>query len=69
MIVDFVKSGEEFGLSESAVGPLRQMQTDRMRTRMGREAGCADRGFIVRVFTANLAIANIHRVIPAQNEA
>jgi hypothetical protein len=66
VIVDFLESGEEFDLSENAVGPLRQMQTDRMRTRIGREAGCADRGFIVRVFTANSAMTNIHRVIPAQ---
>jgi hypothetical protein len=66
VIVDFLESGEEFDLSENAVGPLRQMQTDRMRTRIGREAGCADSGFIVRVFTANSAMANIHRVVPAQ---
>jgi hypothetical protein len=65
-IVDFLESGEEFDLSENAVGPLRQTQTDRMRTRIGREARYADRGFIVRVFTANSAMANIHRVIPAQ---
>ena len=66
MMGEFLESGEEFELSENAVGPLRQMQTDRMRPRIGREAGCADRGFIVRVFTANSALANIHRVIPAQ---
>jgi hypothetical protein len=66
MMGDFLESGEECELSENAVGPLRQMQTDRMRARIGREAGCADRGFIVRVFTANSALANIHRVIPAQ---
>ena len=66
VIVDFLESGEEFDLSENAVGPLRQMQTDRMRTRIGREAGCADRGFIVHVFASNSAMINIHRVIPAQ---
>jgi hypothetical protein len=64
--VDFIESGEKFDLSENAVGPSRQMQTDRMRTRIGREAGRAERGFIVRVFTANSAMTNIPRIISAQ---